>query len=120
MDAGSLSQVVMHQGVAEWAPVERIRPEHSVAETPELAQEVGAGLPLLGRAVGVPPSRSVAHRAVSRQSTSRASTQLAVILPPYDLDRRFPDPRRVARWRSRGGRTNLLTVSLEDYFHAGA
>jgi polysaccharide deacetylase family protein (PEP-CTERM system associated) len=42
------------------------------------------------------------------------------MLPPSHFDRRFPDARRGASWRGPGGRTNLLTVSLEDYYHAGA
>ena len=43
-----------------------------------------------------------------------------MILPPLELDRRLPDASRAAAARARGGRTNLLTISLEDYFHVGA
>ena len=43
-----------------------------------------------------------------------------MLLPPLELDRRFSDASREAPARARGGRTNLLTVSLEDYFQVGA
>lgn len=45
-----------------------------------------------------------------------------MLLPPFDheIDRRLTGASRPAAARAQAGGTNLLTVSLEDYFHVGA
>src|SRR5215207_10871373 len=52
--------------------------------------------------------------------TVPSPSPLPVLRPSAHPGGRVPDPAGIALAHQRGGRSGVLTVSLEDYFHAGA